>query len=140
MRLNTETYSTRLSVRPDDIDMFRHVHSSRYIDYVLTARFDQMTRCYKCSMQEFLDAGLGWVMISTELNYKRPLKLGDEMIVETHIESLEKEIAMVKFDIKNAVTGKSSCSGWVKYALVAIDTGKTVPLPEWVLRRFSLPD
>lgn len=140
MRLNTETYTTRLSVRPDDIDMFRHVHSSRYIDYVLAARFEQMTRCYKCGMQEFLDAGLGWVMVSTELNYKRPLKLGDEMLVETHIQSLEKEIAYVVFDIKNAATGKSSCSGWVKYVLVALETGKTVPLPEWVVQRFSRTD
>jgi acyl-CoA thioester hydrolase/thioesterase-3 len=140
MRLNTETYSTRLAVRPDDIDMFRHVHSSRYIDYVLAARFEQMIRCYKCGMQEFLDAGLGWVMVSTELNYKRPLKLGDEMIVETHIESLDKQIARVEFDIKNATSMKSACAGWVKYALVAIDTGKTVLLPDWVIQRFSLPE
>jgi len=140
MRLNTGTYATRLSVRPDDIDMFRHVHSSRYIDYVLTARFEQMTRCYKCGMQEFLDAGLGWVMVSTELNYKRPLKLGDEMVVETHIVSLDKQIALVEFEIKNAATSKVACNGWVKYTLVAVDSGKPVPLPEWVIQRFSIPD
>jgi YbgC/YbaW family acyl-CoA thioester hydrolase len=140
MKLNTQTYSTRLSVRPDDIDMFRHVHSSRYIDYVLAARFDQMINAYKCGMQEFLDAGLGWVMVSTELNYKRPLKLGDEMIVETHIASMEKQIAHVEFDIKNAANMKSSCSGWVKYALVSIDSGRPVPLPEWVIQRFSVED
>ena len=47
-----------MQVRPDDIDMNRHVHSSRYLDYVLAARFDQMERCYKMSMQAFMELSL----------------------------------------------------------------------------------
>ncbi len=50
-----------MAVRPDDIDMNQHVHNSRYFDYVLAARYDQMSRCYKMSMEEFLKAGFGWV-------------------------------------------------------------------------------
>lgn len=139
MKFNTNTYSTRLSVRPDDIDLFRHVHSSRYIDYVLAARFDQMERCYGCGMQEFLDAGLGWVMVGTELQYKRPLKLGDQFDVETHLKEFEKKVALVAFDIKHAVTGKSCCSGWAKYTMVSLETGKPVEIPDWVLERYALP-
>ena len=52
-------FETELHVRPDDIDMNQHVHSSRYQDYVLAARYDQMARCYKVSMDEFTQAGLG---------------------------------------------------------------------------------
>lgn len=140
MRLNTNTYTTRMAVRPDDIDMFRHVHSSRYIDYVLAARFDQMERCYNCSMQEFLNHGLGWVMVSTELNYKRPLNLGDVFDVETRLETFEKSLAHVVFDIRNAKTGKSCCSGWAKYTMVDTSTGKSVVIPHWVLEKYSLPD
>lgn len=139
MKLNRNKYITRLQVRPDDIDMFSHVHSSRYVDYVLAARFDQMERCYGCSMQEFLNAGLGWVLVSTEMHFKRPLKLGDAFDVETHLHSFENKIAHVIFDIKNAGTGKSSCSGWAKYTLVSLDTGKTTEIPDWVLERYSLP-
>src|ERR1019366_6508676 len=35
-------FETELAVRPDDIDLYQHVHSTRYLDYVLAARFDQM--------------------------------------------------------------------------------------------------
>ena len=38
-------FETELQVRPDDIDMNQHVHNSRYFDYVLAARYDQMARC-----------------------------------------------------------------------------------------------
>lgn len=138
MHLNTNVYSTRLAVRPDDIDMFNHVHSSRYIDYVLAARFDQMKRCYGCGMDEFIAHGLGWVLISTEINYKRALKLGDELDVFTHLKSFEKKAAMVMFDIKHAVTGKSCCSGWSKYTLVHISTGKPAEIPQWALDKYYL--
>ena len=33
-------FETELTVRPDDIDLYQHVHSTRYLDYVLAARFD----------------------------------------------------------------------------------------------------
>ena len=53
-------FATDMKVRPDDLDFFQHVHASRYQDYVLAARFDQMERCYGLSMQTFLEKGLGW--------------------------------------------------------------------------------
>lgn len=140
MQLNTQTYHSRLSVRPDDIDMFNHVHSSRYMDYVLAARFDQMERCYGCSMHQFLEQGLGWVLVATELQFKRPLKLGDSFDVYTHLKEFEKKIALVHFDIKHAVTGKSCCSGWAKYTLISLDTGKPVEIPDWVLEAYSIKD
>jgi hypothetical protein len=55
-------FQTELQVRPDDIDMNQHVHSSRYFDYVLAARYDQMSRCYGMGMDEFLKLDFGWVV------------------------------------------------------------------------------
>ncbi len=54
-------FESEMQVRPDDIDMNRHVHNSRYFDYVLAARYDQMARCYGMPMEEFLrTASAGW--------------------------------------------------------------------------------
>ena len=65
-------FESELQVRPDDIDMYQHVHSSRYMDYVLAARFDQMERCYGMPMAEFQKLGYGWVIASTQMNFRRP--------------------------------------------------------------------
>ena len=73
MNLGRTKFETELGVRPDDIDMNRHVHASRYQDYVLAARYDQMARCYRMSMEEFNQAGLGWYVKSAQLDYKRLL-------------------------------------------------------------------
>ena len=69
-------FETELSVRPDDIDLYQHVHSTRYLDYMLAARFDQMERCYGMSMQDFASRGLGWFMAAANIQYKRPLGVG----------------------------------------------------------------
>jgi len=45
-------FETSLQVRPDDMDMNQHVHASRYLDYVLAARYDQMERCYQMTVLE----------------------------------------------------------------------------------------
>ena len=62
-------FESELAVRPDDIDMNQHVHASRYHDYVLAARYDQMARCYQMSMEEFTRAGLGWFVKTAHLDY-----------------------------------------------------------------------
>ena len=78
-------FETELSVRPDDIDLYQHVHSTRYLDYVLAARFEQMEKNYGMSMQAFADRGLGWWMTTANIHYKRPLGWGDRMTVRCWI-------------------------------------------------------
>ena len=81
-------FESELAVRPDDIDMYQHVHSSRYMDYVLAARFDQMERCYGMPMAEFQKLGYGWVVASTQMHFRRPLVLGDRMTVRWKVEAM----------------------------------------------------
>ena len=81
-------FETELAVRPDDIDLYQHVHSTRYLDYVLAARFEQMERCYGLGMPAFGGRGLGWYMTAATIQFRRPLGLGDRMIVRTWVEAI----------------------------------------------------
>ena len=138
MPLNTNVYSTELTVRPDEIDFFKHVHSSRYMDYVLAARYDQMHRCYKMSLEEFLDKDMGLVILETKMNFKRALRLGDIMKVNTHIVSLTGNNVLVNFDIVNVQTNKISCDGYFNYTLIDLKSGKALVIPKWIIERFSI--
>lgn len=140
MRLNTNKYESELHVRPDDIDMFQHVHSSKYIDYVLAARYDQMARCYGMGMEEFLQNGLGWVITSTYMEYKRPLKMGEYFIVRTQLVEFEKHTAKVEFEILKKEGMKQSCTGYFSYTMIDLETGRAKQLPEWIIERYSLPE
>ena len=132
-------FETELAVRPDDIDLYQHVHSTRYLDYVLAARFDQMERCYGMSMQEFARLGLGWFMKSATIHYRRPLNMGDRMVVRTWIEHFVEDGVRVGFEIDRLPNKKRSCDGHSDYTLISLATGRATPLPEEFRQKYSIP-
>ena len=131
-------FETELQVRPDDIDMYQHVHSSRYMDYVLAARFEQMERCYKMPMSEFQKRGFGWFMAATQMNFKRPLGLGDRFVVRTWIEKFTLIGVQVQFQIERLPGGKLSCDGWFDYVMVSTETARAVRLPDDIRAKYAI--
>jgi len=131
-------FETELAVRPDDIDLYQHVHSTRYLDYVLAARFDQMERCYGMGMKAFADRGLGWFMKSATINYRRPLGWGDRMIVRTWIAEMFNDGVRVGFEIERADNKKRVCDGATDYTLVSLQTGRATPIPDDVRAKYGI--
>ena len=133
-------FETELQVRPDDIDMNRHVHASRYHDYVLAARYDQMARCYGMPMDQFIQAGLGWYVKTAHLEYKRPLALGDVFLVRTWVEKIGGSEVEVRFEILRKVGDrlKLSCDGWFEYTMVSLETGRAELIPDWIVAKYSV--
>ena len=131
-------FETELQVRPDDIDMNQHVHGSRYFDYVLAARYDQMARCYKMAMEEFVKHGLGWFVKSAHVDYKRPLRLGESFIVRTWVEEIRRSNVVVKFEIVRKTNGKVCADGYFEYTMVTMKTGRAEVIPEWIVERYSI--
>ncbi len=132
------TFTSEFRVRPDDIDMFNHVHNSTYFDYVLAARYDQMERCYNMSMEEFIKQGLGWVVRTAYVDYKRSLVLGDEFKVQTGIESIHDKGCRVKFEIRVKKTDKVACEGWFDYTMIDMKSGRGMKVPAEVIEKYSI--
>ena len=133
-------FESELQVRPDDIDMNQHVHASRYHDYVLAARYDQMARCYKMPMEEFIQAGLGWFVKTAHLEYKRPLTMGDSFIVRTWVEEMAGTEVKVQFEILRKVSDrlKLACDGWFEYTMVNLKSGRAETIPDWIIAKYSV--
>jgi acyl-CoA thioester hydrolase/thioesterase-3 len=131
-------FETELSVRPDDIDLYQHVHSTRYLDYVLAARFEQMERCYGMPMDAFSKRGFGWFMTSATIQFKRPLGMGDRMLVRTWIDCFFESGCRVAFEIEKLPTLKRVCEGSCDYSLVTLATGRASPLPEDIRSKYSI--
>jgi acyl-CoA thioester hydrolase/thioesterase-3 len=140
MPLNNTEYCSELIVRPDDIDMNNHVHSSKYIDYVLAARYDQMDRCYGFSMNEFIKEGFAWVIAETHIKYKRALLLGDTALVYARLEELQQTTCVVSFRIVKKESGRLCADGYFNYTMIDIKTGRATIVPDWIIERYSLPE
>jgi acyl-CoA thioester hydrolase/thioesterase-3 len=138
MNLGKTKFETSLQVRPDDIDMHQHVHNSRYFDYVLAARYDQMARCYGMSMQKFIEAGYVWYVKTAHVEYKRALGLGEHFLVRTWVEAIERTGVRVQFEILRQQNGKLCCDGHFDYTMVSIKTGRAEVIPEWIVEKYAV--
>jgi acyl-CoA thioester hydrolase/thioesterase-3 len=134
----TSRFTSEIPVRPDDIDMFQHVHNSRYLDYIQAARYDQMVRCYKMSMEEFMIMGYGFVVKKAELNFKRALIMGDMMLISTQVKEFNGSDITVEFEIVNKKNEKISCDGIMLYTMMNLKTGRSEKVPEEIQTKFSI--
>jgi len=133
-------FETELQVRPDDIDLFQHVHSSRYMDYVLAARYDQMARCYGMPWETFISRGLGWYLTGLTMEFLRPLGLGERFVVRTWIEEFlpDGDGVRVAFEIDKRPAGKRSAQGRAEYKLINLATNRAVSIPGDIKAKYSI--
>ena len=136
--LGRTRFTSEMEVRPDDLDMFQHVHSSRYLDYVLAARYDQMQRCYGLGLPEFLRRDLAWFQRTAHIEFKRPLRLGDRFRVTTWVDEVADDTVRVDFEIRRGDNDKMSCSGHCHYTLVKLSTGRAENIPDWVREKYVI--
>ena len=131
-------FDSEITIRPDDIDMNNHVHYSKYLDYILAARFEQMQRDYKVSMEEFIKLGYSWVASNVNINYKRGLLLGDKIIVRTQLDSYNGAQVTVNFWIIKKETDKVAAEGQVIYTMISVKNGRPVRIPEEIIQKYSI--
>lgn len=134
----TSRFTSEIPVRPDDIDMFQHVHNSRYLDYIQAARYDQMVRCYNMSMEEFMIMGYGFVVKKAELNFKRALIMGDVMLISTQVKEFNGSDITVEFEIVNKKNEKISCDGFMVYTMINLKTARSEKVPDEIQTKFSI--
>lgn len=131
-------FESEITIRPDDIDMNNHVHNTKYLDYVLAARYEQMVNNYKMSMEEFHSLDFNWVVSATYVEYKRPLILGDKIIVKTQVDSVNGAQSKVKFWIIKKENHKIAAEGYLLYTMVSLKSGRPVRIPEEIIKRYSI--
>lgn len=131
-------FDSEITIRPDDIDMNNHVHYSKYLDYILAARYEQMRRDYKMSMEEFVKLGYAWVASTAHIEYKRSLLLNDKAIVRTQVDSYSGAQVKVNFWILKKENDKIAAEGYVLYSLISSKSGRPVRLSEEMIEKYSL--
>lgn len=77
---------SRMKVRFHDCDPFNHLNNSRYIDYIIAARGDQLLEHYHLDIYKMAkQQGIGWVTAQTEISYLSPATLMEEVMIETQL-------------------------------------------------------
>lgn len=133
------TFETELTVRPDDIDMNNHVHYSRYLDYILMARYDQMKKDYKVAMEKFVERGFSWVASEVNIQYKRPIVLQDGTVkVRTQLEKFSGAKVVINFWIVKGEKEKIAAQGQINFTMVSIKSGRPTRVPDDIIEQYQV--
>lgn len=133
------TFETEITIRPDDIDMNNHVHNSKYLDYLLMARYDQMKKDYKVAMEVFVERGYLWVVSELNIKYKRPILLREGTVkVRTQVKEFHGARVLVNFWILKPENDKIAAHGEVNYTMLSVQTGRPTRIPEDIIKEYEI--
>jgi len=89
-------------------------------------------------MDEFIGLGLGWVVKACFIEFKRPLVLGDTIVVRTWIDAIGNSDVKVRFEILRKSSGKLASDGHFEYTMVNLATGRSENIPQSIIDKYSI--
>ena len=98
---------SKVKVRFQDCDPFNHLNNSKYIDYFINVREDQILAHYNLDVfAQIHTLGKGWVITAHQLAYIKPAVLNEEIIIISQLIEFSKntlKVEMRMFDKTNTV-------------------------------------
>lgn len=131
MSITKKYVNLNFDIKPYNIDAAGHVNNCVYILWFEDLRVKLFNDCY--NFQKLFNGNIYPVVVSTNIKYKRFLKLFDKPIGVVHIESCSHNVFTLNFEIKlngaSVVNGTQKC---IMYDLVNSKIKKVEELCEFL--------
>lgn len=125
------TYEIPIEMRFSDVDIYGHVNSVVYFDYLETARVRLISELYR----ELTAAGIYLLVARAECDYKIPILFGETVVVGVTIS----RVGGSSFDLAYRIhDGAGKMFATAKTVMVCYDNVKksVIPVPD-VLRKMA---
>jgi len=127
--MHTPTIETREEVMFFDTDCGGVVHNIAYLRMIETAR-TRLAALMGMKLREMAQTHLYPVVVRTEIDYKKPAKLGDELIIHGRLESVERVRFWCAFEMRRAEDNALLITCRQSLALVQMPEGRPARLPD----------
>ena len=130
----TPRIETREEVMFFDTDCGGVVHNIAYLRMIETAR-TRLASLLGMKLREMSQTQLFPVVVRTEIDYRKPAKLGDEIIIRGHLDAVERARFWCAFEMRRAEDEALLITCRQSLALVQMPQGRPLRLPEdWMTR------
>ena len=128
-----------VKIRFQDCDPFNHLHNSRYIDYFINAREEQLLENYGLNVfGEMLTSGNTWVVSSNQIQYLRPVETGETVVIESQLAHYSETSLLVEMKMLNEEETRIKSVIWVRFTHFNIKTKKLSTHSPDLMELFSL--
>ncbi len=126
-------------IRFSDCDPFNHLNNSKYIDYFLNAREDQLLQYYNFSVYQFAkESGFGWVVGQHEIAYLKPAFTNEIVLIESMILHWGDRDILVEFKMWDEQKEKLKSVMWTKFYFFNLAIQKSAIHTTELNERFKL--
>lgn len=130
------TIQTEVQVMFFDTDCAAVVHNIAYLRFVEIAR-TLLAEELGMGLSEMSEHHRFPVVVRTEIDYRRPAKLGDKLVIHGKLESFERSRFWCSFQIIRPLDGTLIAESRQMLALVQMPGAKVIRLPEEWTTRFA---
>jgi len=113
-------------IRFPDCDPFNHLNNSKYIDYFLNAREDQLSQHYNLDLYKIAaEKGIGWVVSEHNIVYLKPANLMETVVIQTRLISFNEKEVTVEFTMRNENKSSLKSILWTRFSHFNLATKKS---------------
>ena len=123
------TIETREEIMFFDTDCGGVVHNIAYLRMIETAR-TRLAAKLGMKLKEMAQTQLFAVVVRTEIDYRRPATLGDEVVIQGKLESIERARFWCTFEMTRPADGALLVTCRQALAMVQMPQGRPTRLPE----------
>jgi acyl-CoA thioester hydrolase len=117
---------SKARIQYQDCDPFNHLNNSKYIDYIIAARTEQLLHHYGFNSAEITHKeGIGWVSAQNQLSYFSPASWMEVVTIETKLIQYSDYSLLVEGFMWDEHKTKLKCLMWAKLVHFNIKTQRS---------------
>lgn len=138
MQTLSKIIESKARVQYQDCDPLNHLNNSRYIDYMMAARTEQLLDHYAFDTAELAyKDGLGWVAAQTQISYFFPASWMEVLTIESRLIQFSESSLLVEAIMWDEHKTKIKSIMWVKLVHFNIKTQRSNKHSPEFMRLFS---
>ncbi|NER13338.1 acyl-CoA thioesterase [Leptobacterium flavescens] len=126
------------TVRFQDCDPFNHLNNSKYIDYMVNAREDQIMEHYGLNIYQYAqETGMSWVVGSNQIAYLKPALLMEKVLIESQLLSYSEKELRVEVRMLNTDGTQLKALMWISFIAFNIATARIAEHEDRMMQLFE---
>tara|TARA_R110000868_G_scaffold406978_1_gene687829 strand:- start:2441 stop:2935 length:495 start_codon:yes stop_codon:yes gene_type:complete len=138
MKQLAKTIESKVKIRFPDCDPFNHLNNSKYIDYIINTREDQLLEFYDFDIYKLArEKGISWVVAQNQIAYLAPATLMETVTIQTQLIFCNEKALILDALMWNEDKTVLKAVLWTKLIHYNLMTKKSVIHSEELMRFFK---
>lgn len=130
--------SSTVKVRFQDCDPFNHLNNSKYVDYFINAREDQLIAYYDIDIHKIgFKEKIGWVSASNQISYLKPAYTNENIVIESQLIQYSAKSVLVELRMYNEQRTELKSVMWCKFIHIDIAAQRSIDHSEKFVQLFE---